>query len=290
MRNASRTPAVTSIVRGVLLLAIAITALLLAPPAFANEQVLRMTVSPNDAAVGERTCFDFQLTGQGGKPVGGVDVVLEGKADGSNDRGQARICTRLEWAGRHFGLALKRDYRVSTAMIEARSHGLRGGNWIYVQYYLAAYGSDGHCNDYAFGEGQWGCDGHINATNDYYKDTPGTANWRQQSGSIWFQLYTRVTENAHYAFSDFEGFVPGRSSDQFYVQQAYIDVDQGFRGHGDCPADANYGCLVSGTDPTKTGQPGGPLHLDVAYHSPFLQPAGYSFDVHGYVRSRCPCQ
>ena len=205
VRNESWTPAVTSITHGVALLTIAITALFLAPPTFANERELSITVSPKHAAVGEQTCFSFQLTGPDGTPVGGAEVVLEGRADRSSDQGQARICTRLEWAGRHFALALKRDYRLSKAMIDVSSRGLQGGNWIYAQYYLAAYGSDGHCNDYAFGESQWGCDGHVNATNDYYKDTPGTANWRQQSGSIWFQLYTRVTESAHYAFSDFEG-------------------------------------------------------------------------------------
>jgi hypothetical protein len=101
---------------------------------------------------------------------------------------------------------------------------------------------------------------------------------------------TRATESAHSSFSDFEGYVPSANSDRFYIEQSYIDLDIGFRGHGDCPGNANYGCLVSGTDPTKIGQPGGPLHLDVQYHHPFLQPAGYSFDIHGYVRSRCPCQ
>lgn len=265
-------------------------ALLLVPPTFANARVLSMTVSPKQAAVGKRTCFRFRLVGQDGNPVRDGEVVLEGRTARSNGQGQARICTGLGWPGRHFALGLERHYRESRAIITARSQRLQSGNWIYVQYYLAAYGSDGHCNEYAFGDSQWGCDGHINATNDYYKDTPGAVFWRQQSGSIFFQLYTRATETAHSSFSDFEGYVPSANSDRFYVEQSYIDLDTGFRGHGDCPANANYGCLVSGTDPTKTGQPGGPLHLDVQYHHPFLQPAGYSFDIHGYVRSRCPCQ
>jgi hypothetical protein len=284
-----RRGAVVSVMRSMSLLAIGMTPLLVVSPALASAQGLSVSVLPNHTAVGKRTCFDFRIIGHDRKPVPGADVVLEGKRDKSNRRGRARICTRLEWSGHHFALVFKRHDHVGRAMITAHSQGLQSGDWIYVQYYLAAYGSDGHCSDYNFGEGQWGCDGHINATNDYYKDTPGAVFWRQQNGSIFFQLYTRITQDAHYAFSNLEGYVPSPSSDQFYIQQAYIDVDQGFRGHGDCPADATYGCLVSGTDPTKTGQPGGPLHLDVEYHHPFLQPAGYSFEIRGYVRSRCPC-
>ncbi len=50
--------------------------------------------------------------------------------------------------------------------------------------------------------------------------------WEAADGSrAGFQLFTRVTESAHYAFSDFDGLVPSRSSDQFYVQQAYTDVE-----------------------------------------------------------------
>jgi hypothetical protein len=292
VHSASWIAAVTSIARGVLLVTIAMTALLLASPTFATARGLSVSVSPDHAAVGERTCFHFRLMGQDGNPVRGAAVVLEGKADRSDHQGRAHICTRLEWAGRHFALALKHHYRVGSAMIEARSHGLQSGagDWIYVQYYLAAYDSEGNCNDFVFGGGRYGgCDGNITASNDLYPNTPGDTEWRPRNGTIFLHFYTRITQAAHYAFTDFQGFVPSESSDQYYIEQAYIDLDKGFRGRGDCPESSTTGCLVSGTDPTKTGQPGGPLHLNVEYHHPFLLTPGYTFDIRGYVRSRCPC-
>jgi hypothetical protein len=265
---------------------------LLAPPAFAHTRVLSVTVSPEHATVGEQTCFHFQLVGQAGKPVRGAEVVLEGKAARSNHQGRARICTRIEWAGRHFALAVKRHYRMSSAMIQASSHGLQSGagSWMYVQYHLAAYGSDGNCGDWTFGDGQYGlCDGNV-TSNDPYPNTLGSTDWRPRNGTVFLNFYTRINKDAHYGFSDFEGFAPNAGSGDFYVEQAYIDLNIGFRGGSDgCPKDANYGCLVSGTDPTKTGKPGGPLSLDVEYHHPFLSVPGYTFDISGYVRSRCPC-
>jgi hypothetical protein len=291
VHNASRIAAVTPVARGVCL-TIAMMALLLASPTLANARVFSMSVSPNHAAIGVRTCFHFQLMGQDGNPVRGAEVVLEGKAASSNRQGRARICIRLEWAGRHFALALKRHYRVSRAMIKAHSHGLQSGagNWIYVQYYLAAYDSEGNCNDFIFGDGRYGgCDGNVTATNDVFGPTPGNSDWKPRNGTILLHFYTRVTKAANYGFSDFLGFAPSESSDQYYIEQAYIDSNTGFPGRGDCPESSTVGCLVSGTDPTKTGQPGGPLHLSVQYHHPFLSIPGYSFDMRGYVRSRCPC-
>ncbi len=188
-------------------------------------------------------------------------------------------------------LALKRHYRVSRAMIAARSHGLQSGagNWIYVQYYLAAYDSEGNCNDFSYGDGRYGgCDGNVTATNDVFGPTPGNSDWRPRNGTILLHFYTRVTQAAHYGFSDFLGSVPREDSDQWYIEQAYIDSNTGFRGRGDCPK-SSTGCLVSGTDPTKTGQPGGPLRLSVEFHHPFLSIPGYTFDIRGYVRSPCPC-
>jgi hypothetical protein len=70
--NPSWIATVRSAARAAVPLASAMTTVfLLAPPAFAHTRVLSMTVSPKHATVGERTCFHFQLAGQGGKLVRG---------------------------------------------------------------------------------------------------------------------------------------------------------------------------------------------------------------------------
>lgn len=260
--------------------------LILASPASASARVLSVNVSPDHVVVGERTCFSFEVTGGGGNPVGGSDVVLEGAADKTNDRGEARICTRLDWAGRHSALVLKKDYRVSAATIDASSHLLQNGlgSWIYVQYYLAAYDGEGTCYTFEFGDGKTGgCQGHFTATNDPFGPQPGDSDWSPRSGTIFLHMYIDNLDQLR-DLSDFRGYVPNARSAEWYIEGAFVD---GWQPSG-CTNEVRA-CLVSGTDPTKTGQPGGPLYLNVEYHHPFLQNPGYSFDMHGYVRSRCPC-
>ena len=250
------------------LLTVAMAALIVLWPASAEARsTLRLSVSPSRATVGERTCFSFRITGSNGRPVSQADVSFQGKTLMGDRSGRARLCTRLKWAGRHFATAFKFGYNPRAAFVRAVRSGppkATGGDWHVAKVYIAAYGSDGECGQYTFNLNGGVCHGSINDGADPLDPPAGPASfdWKgNPDGQLSLELDTRGYG------SRLSGRTPGPASDQFYMERGHLGRNS----------------ASSGSDPAKTGQRGGPLHLNVTYHNPFLGRRGYTIDISGYV-------
>jgi hypothetical protein len=246
-----------------------------APLAFARG--LKMSVTPKHAWVGERTCFRFAVTGAKGRPVRGALVRFYSDTARTDRRGRARACITLGWSGRHFAWAYGKSSGArpeqGTTFVRAREHGVGAREeWTYIQIQLT--GGDDFLSPGC--TANWGESNTGLCTGD--TETKSTKPFSQITmDQRWERKPDRTLLRFEVALIP-KNFISGWTDNQrgrtgeFYVNDGAWDRSR-------------IAAVVSGTDPQKLAQPGGPLHLVVEDVSSIVQWHAYHVIVWGYVHT-----
>ena len=144
------------------------------------------------------------------------------------------------------------------------------GDWIEFHTFIDAWAGDGDCNGKTWGESTGECFGKFTkGGTDPYNATYASKGYFGWRGTDPLTLDAGRNQSNVGAL---EGRAPSRASPEYYVGGRSYLWSQ------------TYGPVQSGSDSSKTGQEGGPLSINVQYHSagPFAND-GYTMDVSGYL-------
>jgi hypothetical protein len=262
------------ILRGRFAVLLAASALgLILPASAAHAAGLDVSVSPKNAKVGQHTCFRFEVTNPNGNPARDASLRFASDEARTDKRGEVRICTRLEWSGRHFATAYKRSARQGETFVRAHGTGVSDEEWHYIELRLTR---NVKCTDlWAMGAAGY-CEGRTEARDTApFADVALRNTWRV--GPDFTEL---LFENQDSGGADRIAGVTDRErgrTGQFYVRSGQWSLGQGRTAMN----------AVSGTDPGKLGQRGGPLWLVVEYVSeptPESVDSSYHIFIWGYVQ------
>lgn len=245
-----------------------------------RAEAARLSVTPKTVKVGQKRCFTFTATSSG-RRLKGKPVMFARQKAFTGPKGRARICGRLRWTGRHGALLALRGKRRDWVMVRAKANkGVTtiGGEfhkivvnvqgWSYsvqpfCEKFTAWAESDNRCWGLVQGAGTW----------PFEIDNPASFRWETQADTSIRVAMSAVVGTDRYG-KDIEnglfGFVASPRSGAYYVRGG----DYSYRWIRDV--------FGSGTDPTREGLEGGPLHIDVISHSKLKQPA-FNFYVAGYI-------
>ena len=137
--------------------------------------------------------------------------------------------------------------------------------WHWFSAHMNAYGDYGWCGDEDTAKNAW-CWGHAEGGNTAPFDG-GRVSFGWSGGNVFIDRYKGEEYESGVAASLNGTTTPGLPSDQLVITG------------GNVPG---WGGVHSGTDATKTGQPGGPLHFYVGDASKPWS-IGYVMDVRGYL-------
>lgn len=145
------------------------------------------------------------------------------------------------------------------------------GSWIEFHTFIDAWAGDGDCNGRTWGVGNGDCFGKFTkgGTDPYNASrvSKGYFGWSNGTGTLTVEAGRNLGGEGY-----LEGRAPGRASPEFYVSDRSFFFS------------AKYGPVKTGSDSTKLGKEGGPLLMNVQYHSagPFAND-GYTIDLRGYL-------
>jgi hypothetical protein len=147
----------------------------------------------------------------------------------------------------------------------------REGEWKQISTFIDAWGGDGDCHGDSWGLSSGSCfgkftQGGLSPFNS--SSAPwGVADWQNGTSSLTFN--SSVKNTGETSVGRLRGHSPNRGG-ALYIDSGWL-------------YDSNNFPVRSGTDPARTGLQGGPLSLDVEYHSsPFVN-AGYTFQIDGWL-------
>jgi hypothetical protein len=260
----------------VVLVGALVGALTLAGPATAKG--LRVDVSPDRAVpLNETTCFQVSVSNARDLPVGGASVYFLSKRAKTSERGEARICGKPAWPGRH-NFFVSRGEKRGHALIKTRQPDApTGRGWVPVEVQLPAYPDAGDgCSTITFADGSGYCRGYPNpgVESEFLKHTG--RGFHDRVIVDWDIPNNPVVELGFKNYSsgrpqeEIKGYLPDRGSGKYYVRSAYSAI--------------TGGRYAGGTDPQLMGKPGGPLLISVAAHkSLFGSFDGFTFHIRGYL-------
>jgi hypothetical protein len=148
----------------------------------------------------------------------------------------------------------------------------RDGEWVEIHTYISSYGDDGVCSRSAFAISGGNCFGTFtdsgstppfNARNAKY-------GWVDWDGTSSVKFIATLEKSGVGASGHLNGHLPDRGSASYFVDGGWLFDQNNFR-------------VKSGTDTAKTGQQGGPLHLNVVSHTPLFGNSGYTFTLNGWL-------
>jgi hypothetical protein len=145
------------------------------------------------------------------------------------------------------------------------------GFWVEFHTYVDAWGGDGDCSGATWGIDGGNCFGTFprGGTDPYNgsRTSNGYFGWDHGTDSVYLDAGRNQFQQG-----GLNGRTPGRGSPEFYVNDSSWFWNQ-----------TNFK-VQSGSDASQLGQRGGPVSIDVEYHSagPFTN-SGYTMDAHGYL-------
>lgn len=258
--------------------------LVVAPPALANDQ-LKLAVGKTRAEVGPTQCFSVVVTNRHDRPVRHARVTLDDKRKRTDSRGRASVCNKFLYGGSHAIHAMKgRDTAFKRIIARRARPGSGGGSWRRIEVQFPAYPAArsalyAHCIQDKFGDGPGVCSSSPNLGVNSVMFThgwPTTVSWNAPRPAIDIKFANLDPKGLRKHVMS--GWVSWAGSGHYYVSDAY---DTGWPTDVG-PQDAHR--YQGGSDPTKAGDPGGPLLISVTAHrSTFGGHDGYTFHVAGWL-------
>jgi hypothetical protein len=270
-------PTSTCIKAAIASLALMILALTFASGAHAGATKLK--VQPKSASVGKRTCFTFSAS-QAGKPLRNATLRFANRKWKTGKAGTTMACARLLWPGRHAAFLNRRGAPDARVMLRAKGSDLpqSAGTWHQFVINDPAWGDTGSCGLNSLYGRDWGnCTGTVTGVGfaPFEVGKRVLFGWELNPKDLevhirsWY-FPTSGPQKGMQVFNNVGGWSPSGASGAYYVNWGNLN-------------EIDVHALSSGTDPAKEGQEGGPLHIDVTSHDPFLGNSGYNFYVAGYL-------